>query len=329
MKRLYIIFVLFTSAIAFGVLGYTFLEGWTFLESLYMTVITLATVGYREVHPLSTAGQVFTIILIIVGLGIFFHAARSFAVFIADGSFRELFIKRARERKMKSMKNHYIICGFHRMGREVAVVLRRRREPFVVVDCEPPPDDWPASGAYVQGSADEEEVLLRAGIKQAIGLISVVGEDAENVFITLTARSVSPKLKITARANTTESVAKLKRAGADVVISPYEICGRRLVDSLMRPTTVDYMETVMTCGGLKFNISEVEVPEDSPLVGKTLSEADPRRQSGAHILAIQRRAGALLSSPGPDDRLEEGDQLVVLATDNQLKTFHRLIGDGR
>jgi len=315
---------LFCVTLLFGVVGYMWTEGWNFLDSLFMTVITLSTVGYREAHPLSAHGQVFTIVLIITGLGVFFYTARSMAVFVVEGSFREFFVKRARERKMKRMKNHYIICGYHRMGREVANVLIRRKESFAVVDREEMPSDFPKKIVYIQGSADEEHVLSRAGVKQARGLISVVGEDAENVFITLTARSMNPDLKITSRANTKESVAKLKRAGADEVIEPYEISGRRLVDSQMRPTVMNYMETVMTCGGLEFSIAEVFVPDDSPLIGKSLAEADARRKSGVHILAIQRCKGKLLPNPSVNDRIKARDQLVILATDEQLKVFEGL-----
>ncbi len=308
--------------VAIGVIGYKLIEGWTLLDSLYMTVITLATVGYREVHPLSTGGMVFTIVLIVIGVGTIFYALTTVVQYIIEGNLANILGRRRMKEKIAKLKGHIIVCGYGRVGREVARVFQEERIPFVVIDHNSEAIAKAAVDGYLHlvGNATNDDILKEAGILQARGLVAATGSDADNVFITLSARELRPDLFITARAGAPESEAKLKRAGADRTIYPHVLGGRRLAMLALRPLVVDFVDTALGSRGQELVLENIGVGPGSPVAGKTVREGRSCC-SGAVILAVKKKGGALLTSFSDDTQLELGDELVVVGNREQLRSL--------
>jgi voltage-gated potassium channel len=308
--------------VAIGVIGYKLIEGWTLLDSLYMTVITLGTVGYREVHPLSTGGMVFTIVLIVIGVGVIFYALTTMVQYIIEGNLANILGRRRMKEKIAKLRGHIIVCGYGRVGREVARVFQEERIPFVVIDHNSEAIAKAAADGYLHlvGNATNDDILKESGILQARGLVAATGSDADNVFITLSARELHPDLFITARAGAPESEAKLKRAGADRTIYPHVLGGRRLAMLALRPLVVDFVDTALESRGQELVLENIEVGPGSPVAGKTVREGRSCC-SGATILAVKKKGGALLTSLSDDTSLELGDKLVVVGNREQLRTL--------
>lgn len=308
--------------VAIGVIGYKLIEGWTLLDSLYMTVITLATVGYREVHPLSTGGMVFTIVLIVIGVGTIFYALTTVVQYIIEGNLANILGRRRMKEKIAKLKGHIIVCGYGRVGREVARVFQEERIPFVVIDHNSEAIAKAAVDGYLHlvGNATNDDILKEAGILQARGLVAATGSDADNVFITLSARELRPDLFITARAGAPESEAKLKRAGADRTIYPHVLGGRRLAMLALRPLVVDFVDTALGSRGQELVLENIGVGPGSPVAGKTVREGRSCC-SGAVILAVKKKGGVLLTSFSDDTQLELGDELVVVGNREQLRSL--------
>lgn len=316
--------------IALGTLGYVYIEGWSILDALYMTVITLTTVGYEVVKPLSEAGKIFTIVLAISGVTLIFAVvlgAVGNAIEVASSEkMRHMFWRRKMDKLIRGIKDHYIICGYGRMGQAIAGEFRVRHVPFVVVESNP--EQIPrlvADKAYfVEGDATDEKLLIEAGVERAKGLIAVAPTDAENTFIVLTAKGINPNLFVVARSIKIEDEAKLRRAGADRVMSPYILGGKRMAWSILRPTVMDFLESVADSETLQIGISEVVMSASSEFVGKTIRESGIREKSGATIIAVKSRGGALTSSPSPQVEISEGDILVVVGMPQQLEFLQRM-----
>ncbi|HUV04445.1 MAG TPA: NAD-binding protein [Armatimonadota bacterium] len=311
-----------------GTVGYIYIEGWSILDALYMTVITLTTIGYEVVKPLSTAGKVFTIVLALAGVSILFTVVFwvvGNAIEVASQE-KHLFWRRRMEKAIRGVKDHYIICGHGRMGQAIAAEFRARKVPFVVVENNP--EQLPRLVAekvlFVEGDATDEKSLLAAGVERAKGLITVAPTDADNTFIVLTAKGINPNLFVVARSITIEDEPKLRRAGADRVMSPYVLGGKRMAWSVLRPNVVAFLEGAMQSESLQLEITEVTVTGDSEFANKTIRESRIREKSGATVIALKSRSGAMTSSPSPDVEIEEGDVLVAVGTPHQLEVLQRM-----
>jgi voltage-gated potassium channel len=297
-----------------GTLGYIFIEGWSILDSIYMTVLTLATVGFREVNPLSPAGEVFTIFLMIFGIGIIAYSIAVFAQFMVEGQLQKVLGRRQLEKKIAKLSGHYIICGFGRIGSIICRELNERPLPFVVIEqhadlCE----KIAAEGyLYMQGNATEDDVLLAAGIERARGLITVVTSDADNVYITLTARGLCPELFILSRAGDEGSEKKLSRAGATKVISPYNIGASRMAQAILRPSVMDFIEIATAGQNLELQLEEILVTGDSRLAGLSLEQTGVRKEFGLIIVGIRSGAAPMIFNPPAETIIAAGDILIAL-----------------
>ena len=299
-----------------GSFGYYLIEGWSFLDSFYMTVITLSTTGYKEVYPLSPMGRVLTMILIVLGISVLFYALRQLNLFIFEGKF---FWERKMQKKLNQLHDHYIICGYGRMGKKIVQELYKRNKPFVVIEKEAELPDPSTEIRFLQGDATEDADLLKAGIKRAIGLVTVLSTDIENTFTTLSARGLNPDLKIIARAEEESSKEKLLKAGASRVILPYEIGGFRIMQALLKPTVVDYIDEVFSRSDIGLEIEEVKIMDGSELIGKTIGESKIRSSFNAIIVGIYRSESDLIYNPRPDIILKSQDNLIVIGEREQLE----------
>ncbi len=310
-----------------GSLGFVWIEGWSFFDGLYMTVTTLTTVGYGEVHPLGRAGKIYNMGLILAGMGVMLYIVGSLARVLIEGEIREVLGKRKLLTRIKKLHDHYIICGFGRIGEIIARQLQERGIPLVVVENNPENLSRLAEGGYyaVAGDATREEVLLEAGIERARGLVAVVHSDASNVYIVLTARSLNPKLYIVARAEEAGAEQKLRRAGADRVESPYEIGGRKMAHTIMRPTVTTFLELTMK-EGVDLTMEETGVAANSPLIGLALKDTGIRRDLDLIVVAIKRADGQMLYNPAPHAPIQAGDTLVVLGMRQNLDALEKLVG---
>lgn len=305
--------------IAYGVTGYSLIEGWGFLDSFYMTIITISTVGYSEVHSLSTAGRIFTSTLIVVGVGTMLFGFGVFAETLAENAFGSYRRDRLMERRLDQLREHFIVCGYGRIGAEIAAEFDEHKVQYVVVEKNEEPlkrlhDD---DVLHIDGDASSEEILKQAGIERARGLISAVDSDERAVYITLAARALKPDLYIIARAGQRESIRRLELAGATRVISPYRMAGHRMAELAVHPSLVDVLDTLHH-GESEIGVEEILVGSNMSALGKSLADAGLVDPSGAKILALRRRTGHLLVNPSADVLLEEGDLVIALGTEDQL-----------
>ncbi len=306
-----------------GTGGYLIIEGWPLIDSLYMTVITISTVGFKEVYALSPAGRLFTIVLIIVGVGFIAYGAGSLVQFMVEGQLRSILGRKKLEKKISKLKDHYIICGYGRIGTHIRRELGAKPVPYVVVEKEPGKiERLNREGTmFVDGDATLDETLIKAGIRQAKGLISAVTSDTENVYITLTARGLNPDLFILARASEEASETKLIRAGASKVISPYVMCASRMAQAILRPSVVDFIEIATAGKNYELQIEESRVAADSVLVGKTLITSDIKKDLGIIIVGIKKDDGQMHFNPAPDTTIESGDVLITLGEQSAIENL--------
>jgi voltage-gated potassium channel len=317
-NRLIRVVAILTAIVAGGTIGYMTIEGWSFLDALYMTITTITTVGYDEVHPLSEAGKVFSIILIVGGVGGALYALTTAVGYFVEGRFGSTLGRRQMKNKIARLKDHFIICGYGRVGQEVARAFAGDGVPFVVIDSNPESiaqaekDGYP----YLQANATEDDVLKEAGIEKARGLVAAVGGDVDNTYITLSARGLRPDLFIAVRASDREAEVKLARAGADRIVSPYSIGARRLAMLALRPAVVDFIDTVSYGPGRELKLENIAVSDGSSLAGTTV--AATRQRTKVNILAISDKKGKLLANPAGEDMIEAGGRLIVIGTKEQL-----------
>jgi voltage-gated potassium channel len=311
-----------------GVLGYMVFEGWSFPDALYMTVITLTTVGYREVRTLDTTGQLWTMALLITGVGTLFYAAVSSVELVVEGAIRGYFGRRRMEAAIGKLSGHQILCGYGRVGRQVAAEFAHDDVPFVVIDQDPEIVEECVAEGYLAllGEASDDDVLEEAGVRRAKGLVATVDSDADNVFVVLSARKLNQRLNIVARASSDESAAKLEMAGADRTLSPYAVGGRRLASLATQPLIVDFLD-IVTRGekGIEFRLEEFGVPEDSFIAGHTIGELRIGEKTGAMILATRNKEGTFDTTPSANDRLRAGDTLIVLGAREQITRLEDLM----
>jgi len=318
-----IVFVL-----SLGTLGYRVVEGWSFLDSLYMTVITLTTVGFSEVHPLSSQGRVFTVLLIFLGVGVVTYSVFSGARLIVEGELYAFVTRRRTMKAVQRIRDHFIICGFGRMGSFICLQLHERGIPFVVVEKDPDVQMKIMELGYLMcaGDATEEDILLKARIQAARGLVAVLDSDAENLYTVLSAREIRPDLEIIARAAEESAQKKLLRAGATRVISPYQIGGMRMLMSILKPTVMPFLEVVMDHKQLNVELEEVQVAENSVYCGKRLAETDIRSDLDLIIIAIKKRDGAMVFNPGPDTMIDCRDTLIAMGHSEMMTLLEKKVG---
>lgn len=316
-----------TILIGFGTTGYMLIERWKFLDALYMTVITLGTVGFKEVHDLSDGGKVFTIVLIIVGVSVLGYIVGSLAQTIFEGQLQQILGRKKVQKRIEALKDHYIICGYGRMGALICREFAAKPLPFVVIEKHPEVHDKLHQEEYlhIRGDATEDDTLLRAGIRHAKGLITVVTSDTENVYITLTARGLNPDMYILARSGEEGSELKLKRAGANKVISPYLIGGNRMAQAILRPNVVDFIEIATGREHLDLQMEEIRIPPESGFVGETLVSSGFRKETGVIIIGIKKKDGQMHFNPAPNSRLDADDTLIVLGEQGAIQHLEKLI----
>jgi voltage-gated potassium channel len=304
-----------------GTAGYVLIEGWGPFDALYMTVITITTVGYREVHPLSPAGRVFTMVIILTGVGAFFYAFTLVMTLLASGHLVERLERRRIERMLDDLHDHYIVCGFGRLGEIIAREFARQGVPFVVIERNADRMHVAIEQGFlaVEADASNEEALKRLRIDRARGFIAAVGTDAENVYAVLSARLLRPDLFIVGRAETEDARGKLRRAGADRVISPYHLGGLQLAQTALRPAVVDFVDLATSSDNLDLNLEQVHIGERSPLSGKSLVDASLRQRYGVVVVGIRRASGRMEFNPEPDTAMRAGDDLVVLGRADSLR----------
>ncbi len=312
--------------ISFGTIGYSIIERWNPFDSLYMTIITLTTVGYGEVHTLSKAGKFFTIILILSGVGAMLYALGSGAKTLIEGELREILGRKKVSKIIEGIRNHYIICGYGRMGKIISKEMSSHGAHFVVI--EKSAEVLAAVDKdilAIQGDSTQDAILKGAGIEKARGLISVLSSDADNLYVVLSARGLNPKLRIAARASEEGVEQKLIRAGADNVISPYHIGALRIAHTMLKPAVVDFIEFATKKGNIELQMEEIKVKEDSHIVGLSLDECGMRKELGIIIVAIKRASGEMEFNPTSTSIIKQGDTLIAMGEVNQLKKLEQLV----
>ena len=311
--------ILLAIVIVVGVTGYKLINGWDLLDSFYMVIITISTVGYTEVHPQGAAGRLFTSGLIVVGVGTMLYGFGVFAETLADNAFGRYRRERQLQRELNQLRDHFIICGYGRIGTQVVAEFEDHKVYYVVIDqTEEALERIRAEGRlHIEGDASKEEILKQAGIERARGLISAVDSDERAVYIVLAARAFNPNLYIVARAGRPDSIRRLELAGATRTISPYVMAGHRMADLAIRPAMVDVLDSLHHAE-TGIGVEEMVVSPGTPAVGKTLDEIGLFGPDTARVLALRRRDGTLHVNPNGSQRLEDGDLVIALGTEDQL-----------
>lgn len=310
-----------------GTAGYVIVEGWSLFDALYMTIITVATVGFGEVHPLSQAGRSFTIVVIALGLAAQAFALTTFIDFFVAGHLRDMLEGRRMNKRIENLSGHTIVAGIGRVGSVVARTLAEEGAEFVIIDHgdESIRAAQDAGWPHIQGEAADEDTLLRAGVMRAKALVTAVDSDADNLFVTVSARALNPDIFIVARSSHQSSEPKLLKAGANRVLTPNVIGGRRMAAMVAHPVVSDYLDIVAHGQGVEFRLQEIDLVAESSLAGKTIADARVRERTGIYILAISRADGTVDANPPADAVLHSGDTLVVLGTPAQLEQFDRAL----
>ena len=305
--------------IALGVAGYMLIDRWNLVDSFYMVIITISTVGYGEIHPQGTAGRIFTSGLIVFGVATMLYGFGVFAETLADNAFGIYRRERQLQRSLNQLRDHFIICGYGRIGTQVVAEFEDHGVDYVVIDqTEEALERIRTEGRlHIEGDASNEQVLKQAGIERARGLISAVDSDERAVYIVLAARALNPTLYIVARAGRPESIRRLELAGATRTISPYLMAGHRMADLAIRPAMVDVLDTLHH-GEAGIGVEEMVVTPSTAAAAKTLEEAGLLASRAAKVLAVRRRDGSLHVNPTGTFRLEEGDLVIALGSQEQL-----------
>jgi voltage-gated potassium channel len=325
-RRLFLSIAILVALVFIGTAGFHYIEGWAWFDGFYMTLTTMATVGYGEVHPLSYSGRVFNSFLIVASVTGAGFTIATFSQALLEFEFRKVFGRRRMERELAGLFNHYIICGAGRVGRTVARELRRNGQKCVIIEKEQARARWAEEEKIpvIVGNASSEEVLAKAQIARASGFVAAVNSDAENLYIVLTARGFRSDLQIIARASEDEATSKLLRAGATQVISPYFFVGHRIAHLFLRPNVLDFIDTAFGAERLDIEIGEVKIAGNSRLAGKTIADPAIRQQAGVIVLAIKNAEGKMAFNPPENSLIHPGDCLIVIGGDDRLKKLEAL-----
>ena len=310
-----------------GTAGYTLIEGWSLVESFYMTMITVTTVGFNEVRELSTAGRMFTVALMLLGVGAVFYGIAIIAEVRFEERIRQIFGRRKLVKELDRLENHHIICGYGRIGSTVAAEYARESLPHVIIEKD-------ASIAahldqegrlVILGDATLDEILMEAHVEKARSLVCALATDAENVFVTLSARALNPDLFILSRAALVSSIGKMEAAGANHVVSPYIMGGMRMAQSVLRPKLAGFLDEVTGHATTDLDFDEVTVPEGSNLVGMALRESKISQETGVYLLSIRHNSGEMRFNPGPDFEIQAGDHLYALGTPEEVASLRKRV----
>jgi voltage-gated potassium channel len=326
-KHLIVSFVLTLLIIGFGTAGYMAIEGWEILDAFYMTVITMGTVGYNEVHEISKTGRLFTVLLIFFGVGYFVYLAGVVVQFMVEGRMRAILGRRRLDKKIDRLNNHYIVCGYGRIGRVLCKNLQRKPFDLVVIekDRELIPVMDEDKVLYVCGDVSDEANLIKAGIKRAKGLVAVLATDADNVFLVLTARQLNPDIHIVARACHVESKAKLRAAGANNVESPYEMGGVSMAQRILRPTVTNFLDLAFAYKRKDIQMEEIPVSPSSALSNVMLKDSGIRQQFNLIIIAIKKSDDSMLFNPSFETLIKAGDTVIAVGEEANLKKLEDIL----
>ncbi len=326
MQNIKLVGLIFLSILLVGTFGYMGIEGSSFLNGLYMTVITITTVGYGEVVPLGTAGKIFTMGLVLVGVGFVLYVFGKVTETVVEGGLRKALGRINMDKKLSKISGHFVVCGFGRIGKVICQSLQDDQREFVVIENSPEEIKTLVSLGYlfVEGEAADDEVMLRAGIKRAKGLIAVVSSDAENVYITMSAKVLNPDLFVMGRSSGKKGAdTKLLRAGADKVISPYYVGARQMANMVLRPTVIDFLDLTVH-GSLGLRLEELRVPESASLANKSLMESGIRKKYDLIVVAIKREGEQeMLFNPSHLTVIKPGDIIIVLGDYNHIKRLEK------
>jgi len=310
-----------------GTLGFTFIAGYPPFDAFYMTLTTMTTVGYGEIHPLNHAGRVFNSFLIVFGVTTMFIAIGAMTQTIVERELGNAIEKRRNKRMIDKLKNHYIVCGFGRVGRGAAAELQHAGVPFVVVDSNPERAERALAAGMLAVAADStrDETLRQLGIERARGLVAALSTDADNLFVLLSAKGLNSGIYVAARAAEESAEAKMRRAGADAVFAPYSITGHRLAQSLLRPHVVQFLDFTTKDIGMDVSIEQVRVSESSVAVSKSLKDLQVSRELGVIVMAIRKSDGQMLFNPPADTAVRGGDYLIVMGPMQNLRALESLV----
>lgn len=326
-KHLVITVLLAVLLVAIGTAGYMLIEGWTLMDALYMTGITLTTVGYSEVHEISQSGRFFTLILIFLGVGFFLYVVGNVIQYLVEGRIRLVLGRRKLDKQINHLNDHYIVCGYGRMGRALCKFLVQKHLNVVVIEQDenriPIMDE--DGILYILGEASEETNLVKAGIQRASVFMATLGTDAANVFLVLIARRLNPELFVVARANQNETIKTLYAAGANSVVSPFGIGARRMAHAVLRPTVIHFLELAFADETTDINMEEFQVKASSSLLDKTLQESGIRQNLDLIIIAMRKSDGRMCFNPSANTRIEAGDTLIAVGKSKSLNELEKIL----
>ena len=320
--------VLFLSLISIGVIGFHIIEDLSFLDSLYMTVITVFTVGFREIkEPLSPIGQVFTIFIILGGVGSVMYAFTKIAEFVYEGTINKIWRRKKMEKKIQSLKDHYIICGHGRLGQIVRERFEEEKLPFVVIDNK---EECLADirenqkCLYIEGDATHEEVLIKAGIKRAKALAALLPTDADNLYLVMTVKLINPSLFVLSKVMDDEAERKISQIGANKVVNPYKLSGLRIAQGLIRPTLIEFMDLIIRRSELSLSMEEFVVKKESTLTNKTIAQSEVRSRANVIVVAVKKPREDIVFNPSSEMTIEVGDTLLLLGNLGDINRFEHI-----
>ncbi len=327
-RHVVIAFFILVGVLVVGTVGYILIEDMNFTHALYMTVITISTVGFREVQPLGTGGIYFTIVLIVLGVSAVLFFMVGIIEFILSKYIGDVWGRRRMNNVISRLKNHYIICGYGRVGRSVAEELASQSKEFVVIEKDPVVFDRCVRDGFlaIDGSATDPLVLVSAGIERAVGLVSALKSDADNLYVILTARQMRPDILLIARADQPGSEEKLDFVGADRVISPHKIAGRRMANLMLRPRACEFLDVVNAGNIPEYQLNEVSITEGSSLKGQTIKDVGLRQHTGVTVLSVREKGETAFNvNPDPETTIETGDVLIIIGTPDQMARMEALL----
>src|SRR5215471_16439741 len=330
-RRFLILGVALLVTLATGTIGFAWIDGFPLFDAFYMTLITMTTVGYSEIHPLSHAGRIFNSFLIIFGVTTIFIGIGAMTQTIIELEFGDAIGKRRNKRMIDKLRDHFIICGFGRVGRGAASELQRAGVPFVVVDIDPERVERAMSLGMLAVAADStrDDTLREVGIERARGLVAALATDADNLFVLLSAKGLNPHIYVAARAAEEGSEEKMRRAGADAVFAPYAITGHRLAQALLRPHVVQFLDFTTKDIGMDIALEQVRVSEASEMVSKTILQMQLGRNLGVIVMAIRSADGKMTFNPSADTAVRGGDYLIVMGRPENLRSLEALVAEPR
>ena len=330
-RRFILIVVAIVTTLTIGTVGFTVIDGYPPFDAFYMSLTTMTTVGYGEIHPLSQAGRIFNSFLIVFGVTTIFIAIGAMTQTIIELEFGDAIGKRRNKRMIDNLKDHYIICGYGRVGRGAAHELRHAGVPFVVVDNNPDRVEGAMLAGMLAVAADstQDETLRLVGIERARGLVAALATDADNLFVLLSAKGLNPQIYVATRAAEEGAEAKMRRAGADAVFAPYAMTGHRLAQSLLRPHVVQFLDFTTKDVGEDIAIEQVRVSGASEMVSKTIKEMQLRKEVGVIVMAIRKESGEMVFNPPAETAVQGGDYLIVMGRPGNLRTLETLLAEPR